>query len=306
MTNNTNPYLLHIERAGPNAWQAFQQKAQGHVIAVFEKCFYVNLNGAFICVGTTAFSDGPLNAISSAPALTIWSASGVKIGDPASLSNGFLRVGDHLQFRTGSSQEWSPPTLSNRRFTQSRLQAVHHFYLSQRPNEGLAALVFEPSPSGRQFLAGAAKPLETLTGWLRVNIHAETPSLPSTPVKDLLGLGLGLTPSGDDFIGAMLICLGQLGAMHSQASLAQAVSDHAPICTNQISQQHLVAATKGFGSAQFHKLLIALQSGTSADTSSALTDLTAVGHTSGWDALAGLYTTLKIWHDAQRTQQVAA
>ncbi len=304
MINNTNPYQLHIERAGSIAWRTLQQNAQGYVAAVFDKCFYINLDGRFICIGTSAFADGPLNVVSTAPALTLWSVSGVKKDDPVLLAGGKIRVGAQLTFKTASARKWSPPALPEKRFTRQYLEAARLFYLSQRPREGLAALVFEPAPSGRHFLAGAAEPLEELSGWLRTHLHSDAP--PPAPVKNLLGLGPGLTPSGDDFIGAMLICLAALGWQHQQEHLARSVISNAAACTNPISQQHLLAATEGFGSSALHHLLHTLQSGTPANISSALTDLTAIGHTSGWDALAGLYVTLMICHDSERQQQVAA
>ena len=82
----------------------------------------------------------------------------------------------------------------------------------------------------------------------------------------------------------------------TQTVLAKGVLEHAPTCTNPISAQHLCAATEGLGSISLHHLFKALHAG--KDQAQALKDLTAIGHTSGWDALAGVYTTLNIWLDA--------
>ena len=95
MTSNSDPFALEIKRLGPVAARTVSQNTMGNVVAVFEKCFYVKLDGAFICIGNSDFSDGPLNVVSSAPAQSSWSASGVQLGDRVYILNKCLFL-DHL------------------------------------------------------------------------------------------------------------------------------------------------------------------------------------------------------------------
>jgi hypothetical protein len=55
----------------------------------------------------------------------------------------------------------------------------------------------------------------------------------------------------------------------------------------------LAAAAEGFGSAALHDLHAAIVEGSSEAVPEALRAVTAIGHTSGWDALAGVASALR-------------
>jgi hypothetical protein len=122
-------------------------------------------------------------------------------------------------------------------------------------------------------------------------IHSEPETL-DRAVTGLLGLGPGLTPSGDDLLGGLLVAL---RAMPDAAShpivelLAECVTRHATIKTTRISSTMLEQSARGNGSAAQHRLLRCLlgTDSRSGITSAAL-ELIQVGHTSGWDTLAGI------------------
>jgi hypothetical protein len=109
----------------------------------------------------------------------------------------------------------------------------------------------------------------------------------------LLGLGPGLTPSGDDFLGGAMVALTGLGMTELRDALWRALSPHAATHTNDISRAHLAAAAEGYGSAALHALLDAVMAGDAAAMPARLATLAAVGHTSGWDAMAGAMSALK-------------
>ena len=276
MTNNTNPFALTFLRLGPVAGRALKKGGRGTVVAVFERCFYFELAGTYICVGNSDFSNGPLNIVSSAPTKTNWSASGLRVGDRASVSNDHLKVGTNISFDLGDAEIWPPiPAL----ITPALITIIEQFYTTNPSQNGL--------PEQASLL------IEALSGWLKT----PTPKAPA-PIKSLLGMGPGLTPSGDDFIGAMLITLHHLKQNDAQAQLANAVIELAPACTNPISAQHLYAATEGLGSDAFHQVL--------QGDPAALDALTRIGHSSGWDALAGLYMTLKVCQNSIQHRNIAA
>ncbi len=115
----------------------------------------------------------------------------------------------------------------------------------------------------------------------------------------VLGLGHGLTPSGDDFVGAVLFTLrhapipswqARLPAM--QAQLRQA----ACTATNPISAALLDDLMAGRSYRVLHDLLATLQHGQPAAIHAAAQALLAVGASSGADMLAGVLLALQSPH----------
>ena len=104
----------------------------------------------------------------------------------------------------------------------------------------------------------------------------------------------------------MMITLRALHDPKPLSALASAIEQAAPAATHPISQQLLHAAAQGLGSSAFHDVLSALQKTEASAQTAAVGKLTAVGHTSGWDAVAGLYTTLKVWHSVRQPDIIAA
>ena len=114
----------------------------------------------------------------------------------------------------------------------------------------------------------------------------------------LLGLGPGLTPSGDDFLVGMLVALSEMSGMEDcalQAGLSENVRRLAPIRTSQISTAHLLAACDGLASDALHRAVQTILCNTPA-LADDLTALAAIGHSSGWDALAGAVIVLDTFH----------
>jgi hypothetical protein len=63
--------------------------------------------------------------------------------------------------------------------------------------------------------------------------------------------------------------------------------------TNAISRAHLAAAARGLGGAAVHGILNDLLTGKSDALAARLAAIDRIGHTSGWDALAGAVVALR-------------
>ncbi len=121
--------------------------------------------------------------------------------------------------------------------------------------------------------------------------------------RDLIGLGPGLTPSGDDFLGGLLLTIHQLLAAYPggiEWSL-RAVEDFlawARPRTNVISYTILCDHARGQGAEPLHALLAALLEGKSDDEIARHRErVLAIGSTSGAEMLAGILAGLNILHD---------
>ena len=113
--------------------------------------------------------------------------------------------------------------------------------------------------------------------------QAETILRTDAPITNLTGLGIGLTPSGDDFLCGVLAGLILLGKQETDdfQNLSTEITRNLTR-TNAISAAFLRCATEG----QFSEALVNLGS---VPFSQSQQMFHAIGHSSGADTLCGLY-----------------
>lgn len=117
-------------------------------------------------------------------------------------------------------------------------------------------------------------------------------TLPPSPT-DLLGLGPGLTPSGDDVLCGVLLALDAIGARPAAARLAAAISEAVGTATTPLSAAFLAAAAEGQGAEALHRFIAAAIAADLDALPETIVDLGRIGHTSGWDAMAGAVLVLR-------------
>ncbi len=124
-------------------------------------------------------------------------------------------------------------------------------------------------------------------------VHDFTEFLRSS--ENLIGLGDGLTPSGDDFIGGMLFSIVTLQNTYSQFQGfsrydLELFLDSSSRRTNLISYTLLKEHAAGHASETIHRFIIALLTGKPQEFTRRLVSyIVRVGHSTGWDTLAGLW-----------------
>jgi len=116
-------------------------------------------------------------------------------------------------------------------------------------------------------------------------------------ITGLVGLGAGLTPSGDDFLAGIafatrLVEAAAAGMRPRGQAIREAIRTAIPQKTNRVSAALLSDATQGFGFRAMHELSAALAARRDGDALQAARRLTALGHSSGWDLLVGLLAGL--------------
>lgn len=106
----------------------------------------------------------------------------------------------------------------------------------------------------------------------------------------LLGLGIGLTPSGDDFLCGVLAGLTLCGQIcHPFSNALQAVVREHLYDTNDISRTFLTCALQS----HFSYAVVSILHTASPDA--ILTNFEAIGHSSGIDTLCGIYYGLSLF-----------
>lgn len=242
------------EIAGRGALSALA--AEGEVCAVFRRSFYVrNANGHYACVGDRSLGRGPLNALVA------------EVAVPA--------MGDKVSVSLVGAAEWQPTGLSS--IENANIESLRDAAKGRIPGEGLGCLII----GEQNALANHAQPaLEAMDEWLSGNsLGAE--------IGMLVGLGPGLTPSGDDYLGGVLVALRSLGRGAQADSLWRWLKPRLAQGTSAISAAHLAAAAQGEAHEALHGCLREVFSN-GENWDGALGRLDAVGHCSGWDALAGV------------------
>jgi hypothetical protein len=284
---------LRASLVGPTAAQALSVGACGSVRAVFERSFYVCLQAGWVCIGSARLGAGPLQLICecwpAAPAL----AALVRPGDAVRIAKYGLSAGSLRIFLDGA-QPWLPePAPAWSRASLGRgLAAVSDVLRTIVPADGLALL--GRAAAGTPVCGAAALALSHVMEVLDAEAAGAWPLIDGEKLAPLVGLGPGLTPSGDDYLGGVLIALCLLGRVGLRDRLWQILEPLVAERTVDISGAHLVAAAGGFGCAALHRLLCAILVGaTDRVVADAITALAAVGHSSGWDALAGALAVLK-------------
>jgi hypothetical protein len=242
---------FRTERAGRFAREALQAGA-GEVCALFRRSFYLRCPGErYVCIGDTSLGNGPLNALIRDLALP--------------------RLGERISVSLEGTEAWQPPAPSGAALEVNRLRALAR---SRIPAEGLGCLII----AAHNALSGHAQPaLDALERWLVGNAIANE-------AEGLIGLGPGLTPSGDDYLGGMLVALRLTGRAMQSDGLWRWLQPRLRARTSAISAAHLAAAAAGEAHEALHVVL---------NGELDLDALDAVGHTSGWDALAGAMAVFK-------------
>ncbi len=219
---------------------------EGEVCAAFRRSFYLRFPGErYACVGDRSLGRGPLNAL---------------VDDFRPFA-----IGERICVSVAST--WQPPRAAPAKFTKLEARV---------PEEGLGCLLV----GQYNVLATHAQPaLEALDHWLHHGLAVPDPA------AALIGLGPGLTPSGDDYFGGMLVALRAL-ARHAQAdALWRWLQPRLAAATSALSAAHLPAAAAGEAHESLHLVL---------QGSAPPSVLDAVGHCSGWDAYAGAAAVLKV------------
>jgi uncharacterized protein DUF2877 len=106
--------------------------------------------------------------------------------------------------------------------------------------------------------------------------------------RPLLGLGAGLTPSGDDLVGGALFARRFLGRREPRwTKLGKELSREIRSRSHVVSAALFSDLAAGRSFAPLHEVASALAAGADEAALSAARALVAIGHSSGWDMLAG-------------------
>ena len=282
------------------ARRALSPGLRGTVSAVFERSFYVRLAGQEICLGPVGLGAGPLN-LRCHVERPDWRAWGLREGAAVLPAPRAIRVPPNLSVSLSEATVWRPkaPGPWSTASLGAGLRALDALLPGRVPAEGLGVLALPGDPGARRsaVVAAARGPAAALARYLCRAFMADrdAPLAGAPDLRALIGLGPGLTPSGDDLLGGALIALHLLGRGDLAGTLWNRLRGDLERGTNPISRAHLGAAARGFGGAALHAVLNDLLTGERGALGRRLAAIDAIGHGSGWDALGGAVAALRVY-----------
>ena len=313
MLSRTKIMDLRATVCGVNAHRLLRERGNGRVAAVFERSFYIHSVDGVACIGNASLLSCPLNIVTDARHDTVWRVSGLNVGERWQIVDSTIYLGNGLRIRFGGARTWRPARASrglHRRQLKPALATLRRLAKTRVPDDGLGVIALSGmhSSSKRPLLAMAREPVDRLRDWLAAAArrHSEAPTESLQPLCRLIGLGPGLTPSGDDFLAGVMIALHAFGREDISQRLWDVIRPSALEAGNIISFAHLSAASEGAGIAPIHYLICALQTGDGSEIGKHLNDIDKIGHTSGWDALAGVLTAADALLGVERPLHAAA
>lgn len=294
------PLKFNVSEIGHIARRVIGYGGWARAGAVFNNSFYIETPTCWVCVVGTSACMGPL-AIRCNPAPQMdWRSSGVRVGTAAYLGETAFYLHPLFHFSFADASTWTPPATP--RWTPGSLrQGLEYVGCWMQQNhhaaDGLGCIISPNSKEMCRVAKRAIEPVRHLRCWLSNVIVKHGNSAPPAVIAGLIGLGPGLTPSGDDFLGGVIIAL-RLGGRHTVAQqLYNSVSVEQANAGNSISASHLAAAATGSCNASIHTALNAIMAGDIKALPALLENINQIGHTSGWDALAGAVTVLSSWSE---------
>jgi hypothetical protein len=285
-----------IALVGRQAERALTANDGWRVAAVFRRTFYCqSAQGSLVLIAPASVGAGPLHALVQKPGEL--AVSCLEVGRPVVIAGAGAADGA-LRLDLGAARPWRAPVPApwDARALRQGLAALGVAAAAEAPAAGVGRLIVPlvapgpapaapPAPSAVERVAWPG--LRALSRWTR---RAGAGGAPPPPAEAgaLIGLGPGLTPSGDDVLAGALLALHALGWVDVAHRLARWLLPRAARGTGAISRAHLECAAHGEGSAALHDALAALVTGDPEPLARALAAVGRLGHTSGWDALAGV------------------
>lgn len=306
-----------------NNWLA--NSRHPHILHVFDHaCNLINERREVLSIVTPQIGNGPFNLVIETAVLF---SDFLNLQSPVSTTLNHLTLGN-LIIHTGNTTLWSPRPAwdmlhAKRDDILNQLMSLRGRWSSARSNpivnweiassqRALLAMTFQQLPITNYQSPISNSPISSLSYSLAI---ADLPSS-LTAAQQLAGLGIGLTPAGDDFIIGAIYATWIIHPIEIAKPLTTAIAETAAPLTTSLSAAWLRSAGRGEAGELWHELFNALllpnpNPSTSLRTSlqpfdfaqdkSPISKILSIGHTSGADALAGFICTLISYAESQTT-----
>ena len=260
--------ILHIESLSAYAKQIIQDDTQGCVHSVYRNTINIIVNGRLLAIQTTDSPVSPISLMTAYDSET-FAALAPQIGQMINFDCSCAKI-----YELAAKGKISHAVRHSlyKKFIPTVLYSQVHgfnliFQLSSKVDEDLVLTAAENIIHDANSLYRKGRQLES-----------------ADKLCSLIGLGTGLTPSGDDFLCGMLAGLHIQGLADSDFALKLRENITKNLSrTNEISQAFLQCALDG----QFNLAVNELWNNPEKEQISEM--FHSIGHSSGMDMLCGIY-----------------
>ena len=264
---------------------------QPRILHVFDDaCNLINEHREVLSIVAPEIGNGPFNLVlEHAPCFS----DQLTLESALSTSSGYLSIGT-LVINTANARRWSPrpdwEALHTRRADiANRLPKIQ----ITDPLRGNLEAPFATTSTGS---------LQSLDANFSFALaKADIPSAKKIAAQ-LAGLGIGLTPAGDDFMMGAVYASWIIHPIEEARPLAREIADTAAPLTTSLSAEWLKFAGRGEAGIRWHEFLGALLFGDLPTVRKTVENILDIGETSGVDALAGLQSTMRSWVKLQQAK----
>ncbi len=300
-STQTVPNYPQVLAIGAMIPELLSQDSRWQIIKTYQNCSYWrDIDNQLICVGNERIGRGPFTITCSA--VPPFSS---EQSPPAEMLFARNRIFDHrgrVCLNLDGAPLWQAGFATSAPDSAALADDLALLRVAARrsaPAESLGALI--PTLchfSGQQPVATTPVAslvhrlvLDTIEQLRQVATTHPESALPTTiaiSLQRLIGLGYGLTPSGDDFCAGYLLGLAKMQQNGTALSLAGLLHDAAQRRTTAVSLAFFRALARGLVTQTHHQLLDCLGNQHCSQRHRILRDTADHGGTSGWDTLAGL------------------
>ncbi len=293
---------------GQAALNTIRQNQYGQVHSVFDRTFNILFGGELVGVGLNNVSLSPIDMIADIPNTDSMLKLGIKKGMKVEFKSNQLMVGDLMVILLKGVKSWHPATKVElphgleeitRNLELAKRAAVVHYRI-----EGLGQLL----PEVDRIFEGQLPAIENLNEFAKESLPHTIKLLKSARCADitgvkksaenLIGLGLGLTPSADDMLVGFTSSLWWIShSLNKGLDTVHQINEAVVFRverTNLLSRQLLRHAAKGEVNEHLTELLEGVLSRTTSDIGKLVEKIMEIGETSGLDMTLGILFGIRL------------
>jgi hypothetical protein len=284
---------------GSYGLKILKEGAVGEVHSTFERAFNVLISGELVGIARRDVPNGPFNIITDVePNDSMQSI--VDKGERIKINGDLLSFDKGLTISLNGTGIWRPKHGVKKpisiELVKRNLSLVKG--LASWPNEGFGQLVFhvENMISGapfndRQLNQISRSGLPNIKSLISA-VRSENLELVGQSAKNLVGLGPGLSPSGDDLLAGFMASLRwTVKSFNGNADRVDEINRtiaNVSECTTMLGKQLLTRAADGEVNEAVEGLLETILAGQVEDVKTATEKVLAIGETSGVDSIVGI------------------
>jgi len=311
-------YSINVLSLSPDVNDWLANSRQPRILHVFDHASnLINERREVLSIVTQQIGNGPFNLVIEDDVLF---SEHLNLQSLISVFPNQLNLGD-LTINTDNTKLWSPRPdwemlhadrddilqrlMSLRASDSERSNPRHREEIASSPrsryapmnntgllDQRLLAMTLPQSPITNYQFSNSP-----VTSLLLALANADLPSS-LTAAQQLAGLGIGLTPAGDDFLLGAVLAAWIIHPPEIAGVLAEEIANTAAPFTTSLSAAWLRSAGKGGAGILWHEFFDALISVDPFNIRDSMDKILAIGETSGADALAGFVGVFISWAES--------